>query len=63
MRQLPRLMASALFGKASGSGVATIIFRDLGDSKNRITATSHPMATGQLFFWVLLNVQLLARFL
>jgi hypothetical protein len=39
MRQLLRLMASALFGKASGGGTATITFRDLGDSKNRITAT------------------------
>jgi hypothetical protein len=39
MRQLLRLMASALFGKASGGGTATITFRDMGDSKNRITAT------------------------
>ena len=39
MRQLLRLMASALFGKASGGGTATVTFRDLGDSKNRITAT------------------------
>jgi hypothetical protein len=39
MRQLLRLMAAALFGKASGGGTATITFRDLGDSKNRITAT------------------------
>ena len=39
MRQLLRLMASALFGEASGGGTATITFRDLGDSKNRITAT------------------------
>jgi hypothetical protein len=39
MRQLLRLMASALFGKASGGGTATITFRDLGDSKDRITAT------------------------
>src|ERR1041385_6023703 len=39
MRQLLRLMASALFGKASGGGTATITFRDLGDTKNRITAT------------------------
>jgi hypothetical protein len=39
MRQLLRLMASALLGKASGGGTATITFRDLGDSKDRITAT------------------------
>jgi hypothetical protein len=39
MRQLLRLMAAALFGKASGGGTSTITFRDLGDSKNRITAT------------------------
>jgi hypothetical protein len=39
MRQLLRLMAAALFGKASGGGTATITFRDLGDSKNRISAT------------------------
>src|SRR5512132_4436123 len=39
MRQLLRLMASALFGKALGGGTATITFRDLGDSKDRITAT------------------------
>ena len=39
MRQLLRLMASALFGKASGGGTATITFRDLGDTKDRITAT------------------------
>jgi len=39
MRQLLRLMAAALFGKASGGGTATITFRDRGDSKHRITAT------------------------
>ena len=39
LRQLLRLMASALLGKASGGGTATITFRDLGDSKDRITAT------------------------
>jgi hypothetical protein len=39
LRQLLRLIASALFGKASGGGTATITFRDLGDSKDRITAT------------------------
>ena len=39
MRQLLRLMAAALFGKASGGGTATITFRDTGDSKDRITAT------------------------
>ena len=39
MRQLLRLMAAALFGKASGGGTATITFRDTGDTKDRITAT------------------------
>ena len=39
LRQLLRLTAAALFGKASGGGTATITFRDLGDSKDRITAT------------------------
>lgn len=39
MRQLLRLMASALFGKVNGGGTATITFRDVGDTKNRIVAT------------------------
>lgn len=34
-----RLMLSVLTGKSSGGGGATIVFRDLADSKNRISAT------------------------
>lgn len=37
--QLLRGMASALMGKASGLGTSTGVFRDLADSKDRITAT------------------------
>jgi hypothetical protein len=33
-----RLMASVLFGKASGLGTTTVFFRDMSDSKNRIQA-------------------------
>lgn len=38
-RQMMRLVASALFGKASGLGTTSAVFRDLADSKDRITAT------------------------
>jgi hypothetical protein len=38
-RQAIRLINSALFGKLSGAGTGTLIFRDLADSKPRITAT------------------------
>lgn len=34
-----RLFASVLTGKSSGGGTATIVFRDVGDTKNRISAT------------------------
>lgn len=34
-----RLMLSAMAGKVSGGGTNTIRIRDIGDSKNRITAT------------------------
>ena len=34
-----RLMNSALAGKASGLGTTTAVFRDLADTKNRISAT------------------------
>ena len=34
-----RIMLSALAGKASGLGTTTAVFRDLGDTKNRISAT------------------------
>jgi hypothetical protein len=39
LRQLVRLMAAALLGKAAGMATTTGTFRDLGDTKNRITAT------------------------
>jgi len=37
--QLVRLMSSALFAKVSGGGTATITFRNLGDSANRIVTS------------------------
>ena len=39
LRQAVRLFLSALAGKSSGGGTTTINFRDLADTKNRITAT------------------------
>ncbi len=33
-----RLMAAALAGKVSGAGSGTVVFRDIGDVKDRITA-------------------------
>lgn len=39
LRQFIRLFAAALFNKSSGGGTATIIFRDRGDTKARISAT------------------------
>lgn len=39
LRQAIRLFLSALAGKSSGGGTATITFRDNADSKARITAT------------------------
>lgn len=39
MRQLLRIMLAALAGKSSGGGTSTITFRDVADSKNRISAT------------------------
>lgn len=39
VRQWFRLAASALFGKVSGAGGATTRFRDVGDTKDRITAS------------------------
>jgi hypothetical protein len=39
MRQLLRLFAAALHGKVAGAGTTTITFRDLADTKNRISAT------------------------
>lgn len=39
LRKMMRLMSSALLGKASGGGTATVTFRDVGDTTNRIVAT------------------------
>ena len=39
LRQAVRLMLSVLTGKSSGGGSTTVIFRDIADSKNRISAT------------------------
>ena len=39
LRQMLRGFASALLGKASGLATATAVFRDVGDTKDRITAT------------------------
>jgi hypothetical protein len=39
MRQLLRLFAAVLTGKASGLGTTTAVYRDIGDTKDRITAT------------------------
>ncbi|QND60385.1 hypothetical protein [Mesorhizobium huakuii] len=39
IRQAMRLIASALFGKSSGLATTTGVFRDIGDTKNRISAT------------------------
>jgi hypothetical protein len=38
-RQLLRLYAAALHGKVAGGGTTLVKFRDLADSKDRITAT------------------------
>jgi hypothetical protein len=39
LRQLQRMFAAAMLGKASGLATSTAVFRDLGDTKPRITAT------------------------
>lgn len=39
LRQALRLMLAALAGKVSGAATATVLVRDVGDTKNRITAT------------------------
>ncbi|RLC88048.1 MAG: hypothetical protein DRJ03_04060 [Chloroflexi bacterium] len=39
LREALRIYLSALAGKSSGGGTNTITFRDLADSKNRISAT------------------------
>lgn len=37
--QLQALFASAILGKVSGAGTGTEVFRDIADTKNRITTT------------------------
>lgn len=39
LREAIRLFLSVLTGKSSGGGTATIVFRDIGDTKDRIIAT------------------------
>jgi hypothetical protein len=39
LRQIVRGMAATLLGKASGMGTTTAVFRDIADTKDRITAT------------------------
>jgi hypothetical protein len=39
MREMLRVMLAGLAGKSAGGGTATITFRDVGDAKNRISAT------------------------
>lgn len=39
LRGFFRLASSALFGKASGMGTTTAVFRDFGDTKNRLSIT------------------------
>lgn len=38
-RKIINILSSVLAGKSSGGGTATIVFRDTGDTKNRISAT------------------------
>ncbi len=38
-RQAMRLMLAAMAGKVSGAGTTTVVIRNVGDSKDRITAT------------------------
>lgn len=39
LRQAIRLILAVLTGKSSGGGTSTLVFRDIGDSKNRISCT------------------------
>jgi len=39
LREAIRLNLAVLTGKSSGGGTSTVVFRDTGDSKNRISAT------------------------
>ena len=38
-RQILRLLLAALAGKSSGGGTSSVAFRDVADSKNRVSAT------------------------
>lgn len=40
LRQATRLMLATLVGKAAGGGTSTITYRDMADTKNRITLTT-----------------------
>jgi hypothetical protein len=39
-RQAKRLMLSILTGKSSGGGGSTLVFRDIGDTKDRVSVTA-----------------------
>lgn len=39
LREAQRLFAAVLLSKVSGAGTTTIVFRDVGDTKDRVTAT------------------------
>lgn len=39
LRQAIKLMLSVLTGKSSGGGTSTLVFRDIGDTKNRVSVT------------------------
>ena len=39
MREILRLLTAAMVGKSSGGGTATVTFRDIDDTKDRIVAT------------------------
>ena len=39
VRQALRLLLAVLAGKVSGAGTGTVVFRDVNDTKNRVTAT------------------------
>ncbi len=39
MRQVLRIVLAAVAGKSAGGGTGTITFRDVADTKNRISAT------------------------
>lgn len=40
LRQIIRLMSAALLGKASGLATTTVVFRNVTDAKDRVTATT-----------------------